>query len=69
MANRKGLIIPKAIAIKYAGFSGVILGSKVIAGGATSSEALLNAKKKFPNLRRVDVGIMTLPPKSGVWAL
>ncbi|MDP1743500.1 MAG: hypothetical protein Q8L51_01795 [Candidatus Amesbacteria bacterium] len=69
MASIKKLIVPKTIAVKYAGLTGVVVGSRVIAGGATSTEAMLNAQKKFPNLRRVDVGIMTLPPKSGVWAL
>ena len=63
------LVIPKSIAVKYAGHTGVVSNNRVIAGGMTSTDALKNAKKKFPNIRRIDVGMMTLPPKSGVWAL
>mgnify|MGYP001577455771 FL=1 len=69
MVDTKRLIVPRAIAIKYAGRTGVVVNNKVVAGGETATEALSNAKKRFPNLRRVDVGMMTLPPKGGVWAL
>lgn len=59
----------KSIAKKYAGLTGVVYKNKVIAGGNDSVEALKNAQKKFPRLKREDVGMMTLPPRSGIWVL
>ena len=65
----KKISIPKSVANKYAGLTGVVYKDKVIAGGADSALALKNAQKKYPHLKREDVGMMTLPPRSGVWIL
>lgn len=63
------ITIPKSISSKYAGLTAVIYKNKAIAGGATTLEAMANAKKKFPKISRTDVSVMSLPPRGGVWVL
>lgn len=65
----KNITIPKSIATKYAGQTAIILGNKVIAGGANTAEAIFNAQKKYPKIKRTEISVMSLPPKSGVWIL
>jgi len=65
----KKISIPKSIATKYAGRTGVIYKGKVVAGGNDTFVALKNAQKKYPKIKRSDVSVMSLPPKSGVWVL
>lgn len=61
--------IPKSIAKKYAGLTAAVIGNNVVAGAASTSEAIAKAKKKFPKIPENDIGIMTLPPREGVWVL
>src|SRR3989338_8154924 len=67
MMNTKQIIIPKSIGKKYAGLTAAVVKNKVVAAGATTTEVLSKAKKKYPLLKEEEIGIMTLPPKSGVW--
>ena len=69
MMNTKQIIIPKSIGKKYAGLTAAVVKNKVVAAGATTTEVLSKAKKKYPLLKEEEIGIMTLPPKSGVWVL
>ena len=68
--NKAQLIkIPRQIASRYAGLTAAVVGNKVVAAGATTSEAITKAKKQFPKMRDEDIAVMTLPPKTGVWVL
>jgi len=64
-----GITIPKSISKKYAGLTAVVFKNKVIAGGANTLDAIANARKKFPKIKRSDVSIMSLPPRGGIWVL
>lgn len=68
MKNQK-IQISKSIIQKYSGLTAAVIGNKVVAAGATTSEAIAKAKKKYPKVKEQDIGIMTLPPKEGVWVL
>ena len=61
--------IPKQIASRYAGLTAAVVGDKVVAAGATTTEAITRAKKQFPKMKDEDIAVMTLPPKTGVWVL
>ena len=61
--------IPRQIASRYAGLTAAVVGNKVVAAGATTSEAITKAKKQFPKMKDEDIAVMTLPPKTGVWVL
>jgi len=68
MTARK-IQIPKEFLKKYAGLTAAVVGNKVVAAADTTKEALRKAKEKFPKAREEDIGILTLPPKKGVWVL
>lgn len=61
--------IPKQIASRYAGLTAAVIGDKVVAAGATTTEAINKAKRQFPRVKDEDIAVMTLPPKTGVWVL
>ena len=61
--------IPRQIASPYAGLTAAVVGNKVVAAGATTTEAISKAKKQCPKGREEDIAVMTLPPKTGVWVL
>ncbi len=69
MKSVKRIIVPKEIAKKYAGLTAAVVGNKVVAAGATTTEAITKAKKKYPKIKDKDIGVMTLPPREGVWVL
>jgi len=54
---------------EYAGQTGALVDGKVVAGGATTREALENAQKSFPDLPAWKIGVISLPPRKGVWVL
>jgi hypothetical protein len=59
--------IPATIASKYAGKTAAIVRGKVVAGGRNTHEAIANALKKFPKIKEWEIGIMSVPPRDGVW--
>ncbi len=61
--------IPASIASKYAGKTAAIVHGKVVAGGRNTQEAIVNALKKFPKMKEWEVGIMSIPPRDGVWVV
>jgi hypothetical protein len=69
MNKAQRIKIPKQIAIRYAGLTAAVVGDKVVAAGATTTEAIAKAKKQFPKVKEEEIAVMTLPPKTGVWVL
>ena len=61
--------IPRQIASRYAGLTAAVVGDRVVAAGATTTEAISKARKQFPKVKEEDIAVMTLPPKTGVWVL
>jgi hypothetical protein len=61
--------IPVSIASKYAGKTAAIVHGKVVAGGQNTQEAIINALKKFPKIKEWNIGIMSIPPRDGVWVV
>lgn len=61
--------LPEKIWQKYAEQTGAIVGNEIVAGGKTTTEAIKNAQKLYPKLKDWEIGIMTLPPREGVWVL
>ncbi len=61
--------IPAGIAYKYAGKTAAIVHGKVVAGGRNTQEAIANALKRFPKMKEWEIGIMSVPPRDGVWVV
>jgi hypothetical protein len=62
-------VIPAHIAKEYAGRTAAIIGNRVVAGGNNTQEAIKNAQKRFPKVKEWQIGIMSIPPKDGVWVV
>lgn len=69
MKKAQRIKIPKQVASRYAGLTAAVVGDKVVAAGATTSEAIAKAKKQFPKMKDEDIAVMTLPPQTGIWVL
>jgi len=61
--------IPIGIARKYGGKTAAIVHGKVVAGGRNTQEAIANTLKKFPKIKEWEIGIMSIPPRDGVWVV
>ena len=59
--------IPMGLANKYAGKTAAVVHGKVVAAGRNTQEAIRNALKKFPRMKEWEIGIMSIPPRDGVW--
>ena len=61
--------IPARFAHKFAGKTAAVVHGKVVAAGRNTQEALRNALKKFPKMKEWEIGIMSIPPRDGVWII
>lgn len=54
-------VIPAKIAKKWAGKTAAVVNNKVVAGGATSIEAIKNARKLYPRRKPWEIGLVSVP--------
>lgn len=59
--------IPTRLAYQYAGKTAAVINGKVVAAGKNTQDAIRNALKKYPKVKEWEVGIMSIPPRDGVW--
>lgn len=57
----KAPVVPTKIAKRWAGKTAAVVNNKVVAGGATSIEAIKNAQKLYPRRKPWEIGLISVP--------